>query len=433
MESLKAAAKDYTSIFYVPQMAAIRSKWLRVPELMVTVMLFVAFVAYSYLYKLGFMTKLQPHTMAWIAPSEVQTNFATCMRAFGNCTVVEPDLAAYPHCAQSGNPNAKFPCKVFAQSELFNAVGTAGLTVGTFVSDLSGDADANHHYFVAAVEDLNMVRVMARAHDLLSDDSLSLKAQGYMQFQGEEQPRVIPTTVLMPGRVDAQGMLEGQKMCGRTDPSSPDGNVCISANLGDYYSVGVLLRAANVTLSDTLRITGTLITLHIYLTNLDDFWVWPVGFKPKYIVTPRVAQYADVGARPPPEFFDRMVFDLASTSTASRTQRVSGIRFTIEVETHMGRIDIITAVSNLAVASVVLSVAKRFCSSILTLIYQQIKSLRHIHTLKEVSEFHESLTEEHVKLMLEEGKDHSAIQRARLHFAPGSSCQSSDTSSKESH
>jgi len=277
-----------------------------------------------------------------------------------------------------------------------------------------------------------MVRVMARAHDVLWGDSMSLQAQGYMDFVGEDKLRVIPTTTFSAGNI-TQVLIEGLDTCGNSEPASPEGKVCISTALGDYYSVGTLLNASNVTLTEQLRMTGTLITIKIHMTNVADFWTWPIGFKPKYIVTPRVAQYADVGARPPPEFFDRMVFDLASTSTASRTQRVSGIRFTIEVETHMGRIDIITAVSNLAVASVVLSVAKRFCSSILTLIYQQIKSLRHIHTLKEVSEFHESLTEEHVKLMLEEGKDHSAIQRARLHFAPGSSCQSSDTSSKESH
>lgn len=115
MQKLKTAVNDYISIFHVPQMARIRSKWLRVPEVVVTVILFFAVVAYRYLYKLGFMTILQPETMVWMGPAEVQSNFFSCFRAFGNCTPIEPNLTAPDHCAQSGHPDAKFPCRLFAK------------------------------------------------------------------------------------------------------------------------------------------------------------------------------------------------------------------------------------------------------------------------------------------------------------------------------
>mmetsp|Transcript_59716 Transcript_59716/g.165153 ORF Transcript_59716/g.165153 Transcript_59716/m.165153 type:complete len:121 (+) Transcript_59716:3-365(+) len=111
---------------------------------------------------------------------------------------------------------------------------------------------------------------------------------------------------------------------------------------------------------------GTLITLDIYMTNIDDFWKWPIGFKPKYVVTPRLARYSDTGV-PPPEYFDRMVFDVDSSSAATRTQRVVGIRFTTQVTTHMGTIDIIGSLSHLAVYSVVFSIAKAFIAGFLTL------------------------------------------------------------------
>lgn len=247
-----------------------------------------------------------------------------------------------------------------------------------------------------------MVRVMARAHDVLWGDSMSLQAQGYMHFEGEDQLRFIPTTTFSDGQIN-QVLLEGQKTCGESDPSSPKGRVCISAKLGDYYSVVTLLKAANVTLTEQLRISGTLITINIFMTNIDDFWKWPIGFKPKYIVTPRLAKYSDSGV-PPPEYFDRMVFDVASSNTATRTQRVVGIRFTTEVTTHMGTIDIVGALSHLAVYSVVFSIAKAFITSFLTFVYPRFDSLKHIHTLREVSQYQESVAEEHIKTILDDGK-----------------------------
>lgn len=69
--------------------------------------------------------------------------------------------------------------------------------------------------------------------------------------------------------------------------------MCTSAQFGDYYSVGVLLR---VTLAEELCMSGTLTALDMYMVIIDDFWVWTTGSKPKYAVMPTLAHYTDEGA-----------------------------------------------------------------------------------------------------------------------------------------
>mmetsp|Transcript_75947 Transcript_75947/g.222640 ORF Transcript_75947/g.222640 Transcript_75947/m.222640 type:complete len:429 (+) Transcript_75947:69-1355(+) len=417
--------------FYVPQTVVIRSKWLRIPELITHVFVILSFLLYHFTYRLGFLTSVGPNVEVsqWLTASGVQRNFWHCIHSKGGCEDVVPDAKSYHYCKQSGDHNASRQCRHYAWEQAVHHQYPTAVTIGTAMRHFrrvrhndTEELKLEDEYLMPGVEYLRLVSV--RIH--LDEDSApirwDLRVPGFMKFKGEAELRSIP----LMGKSNGSMTNADGRLCGGADPTTLSEGSCISfeQEAAAYFSVEVLLRAAGIS-PDEVRDKGTVIIIKVKFDNLEDFWSSPVGLKPKYIVTPEWAHFSSSASAP-----SWMVLNHFTDSASTRVSKMVGIHFILKVELNIAAFYFFPAVAKLAVISTIITLAKIFVTHVIAALYRRWQSTIHISVLRDISQFEETLSEDQVKRLLEDGLAPDMIKRSRTRYVQEAErCSSSSSSS----
>lgn len=383
---------EFLTTFVVPKQAVIQNHWLRIPEFLIFITTFMFFFVYTWLYDLGFATIEPLRGQTWMKVSAPQTNFWTCRTSVDTkdlaCDYVKHNVSELPYCEQSGKSTT--PCMFLTPLDLLPPEGSF---IGTAVSmmtypDVTLPAASVHNYYVAGIHSF-MIRVRSRFFADLVPISYTIdQLQGYLEFKEDGSLRSIPK-VKAPGQAGQEESIGHRKesigtLCGTSDPTIASGDVCMDTMFSDYYSIGTLLRAANLTLTDEMRTFGFTLLVKFEFDNLRNFWTHPFGFKPEYIVKVSPAEFSHGGGLSE-EYFDRHQYseDWRSKSTI----RVRGIRFVFESTGRCGIFILGTALSRLAVASVFLTMGKLMTTEVLSRVYGMTPALQHVHLQHMTAEY----------------------------------------------
>lgn len=390
----------YTN-FELHQTVQIRSKWLRIPELVLLVCFVTAFILYDYLYLLGFLTVVDTYEEVWIGGA--RRSIASCLESEYNCDYIEPKADRVKDYCATGDENessGKLPCSTFSQypptSVLVNTDSSSKITFGTCVVYPN-----KTKVYVAGAEHTMAMKFLVLVSDLTGSVSMDLtQTTGYVSFLGEPTPRL-----LNKGFTNDPGDDSDTELCGGNNFHDPDlvSSLCtLFPPLGVYMSLEALLRAANVSIS-AVRKRGASIDMSIDFTNMEGFWSFPVGFKPKYTITPRKTAY-DANGFSPDEFYWRRLNVVKDGVKEVDDVIVKGVRINLYASSVVGEFLLFDAISKLTLASVVLGFVKMFVSTVLTAIYKRMDSLQHVALLYDVTRSEVSRDDHEIKRMLDKSK-----------------------------
>jgi len=190
--------------------------------------------------------------------------------------------------------------------------------------------------YVTEAERLSMVKVAATVAD--QSGAMFFDFQNVplvMHFVGEDLPRPIlecgdwipnggcPLDHLPWEAFPGVGM--SHRSCARCSRGHV-GNGCCKNMHGHFMTLDVLLKAANVTMSDTaflgtIRRFGAIINVDLDFSNLENFWAWPVGFKPRFSFKARKAELTEHFGVIPEQFIE------AVNNSGTAIMRGSGSSF----------------------------------------------------------------------------------------------------------
>eukprot|EP00931_Biecheleriopsis_adriatica_P081215 TRINITY_DN5454_c0_g1_i2.p1 TRINITY_DN5454_c0_g1~~TRINITY_DN5454_c0_g1_i2.p1 ORF type:complete len:483 (+),score=53.36 TRINITY_DN5454_c0_g1_i2:31-1479(+) len=291
--------------FYTPQLVIIRSKKLRVPEVIITFGFLVAAACI-------FVRNLRCFDRVDVFASSI-VNFrapSTCplvenLETHGQCREIRQRISDFPECQSL--PQNVTGCKVVSLDELnsFSRSAGQGTMLALSSTEYLEEACAEESncfwrtigapaatYYAVGVEN---IMVHLRAQFKHQDGSQNLfDTQGFLQFWNETEPRLIPNRMTRTGGHYFADFFENKyrsHVCG--DGVLQKGRTCASTDDGDFYSVGLLLEAANISLQ-SIRTRGQGLILSIDFTDfdVDDFWSHPIGPKPKYVIRPHPFELA---------------------------------------------------------------------------------------------------------------------------------------------
>eukprot|EP00931_Biecheleriopsis_adriatica_P081214 TRINITY_DN5454_c0_g1_i1.p1 TRINITY_DN5454_c0_g1~~TRINITY_DN5454_c0_g1_i1.p1 ORF type:complete len:482 (+),score=44.58 TRINITY_DN5454_c0_g1_i1:89-1534(+) len=292
--------------FYTPQLVVIRSKKLRVPELSITCGFLLA-AAYFFVRNLRCFDRVDvfASTMVTLRPPST-CSLVENVETPGQCREIRQRISDFPECQSL--PQNVTGCKVVSSEELasFSRTAGQGTMIALSITEYLEEACAEEStcfwravgapgatYYAAGVEN---TMVHLRAQFKHQDGSQNLfDTQGFLQFWNETEPRLIPNamTERTGGHYFADFFEDKYRshVCG--DGILQKGRTCASTDDGDFYSVGLLLEAANISLQ-SIRTRGQGLILNIDFSDLDvdDFWSHPIGPKPKYVIRPHPFELA---------------------------------------------------------------------------------------------------------------------------------------------
>jgi len=181
-----------------------------------------------------------------------------------------------------------------------------------------------------------------------------------------------------------------------------------------YITVGTLLLAANQSLEDGgltdlpggSRRWGTELILRLHFTNIDDFWTWPWGLKPKFLLSPMPVRFTSEVEVQPGQFWRTSMAD----GTGSHNVVVRGTRLSWVVTSSLASFDFMTAVKRITVATIIIGFTKTVVSALLTRIYRLFPSTRHIGVLYTVSRYDHTM--EDTEFAMTDG--HSQVARSAI-------------------
>lgn len=319
---LPTYADDVTSKFYYPKFAVIRSKKLKIPQIVIAFCSVALVLCYELIYNLRFM-RLTPlaidfHPMMFPALS----NFWECSSySKADCVNDIPEDEPQCHMSQTVDifdvtakkwlPHNITPtCRAFDHSEdvhtdnnrvdlstrtvhfvetKSNTTGVWDMAPGSVTQTLTIGAMQ-----VVGFGGLLFVPAQEVRHDLFS-------MQGFLQFANEDTPRRIQCSKGEGPWQDCGSLHQGNYWKSRypnvASLESP-GWRYNDTGCGVYNSyvrchVSTLLEAAGINHIDKLidgkspRNFGVSLQVHVEVTNMDghDFWSFPWGSKPKYVIS----------------------------------------------------------------------------------------------------------------------------------------------------
>lgn len=423
---MKPSAIDrFLTEFAVPQEVRIRSKWLRVPEIIIDVLLVSVFVMYRYVYMLGFCEIMDTRGRVCILDTGVYApGTGTCWEVSGACPYFVPEATKYDYCAQHGGRVAEpldptsmnstcglvWPCvNPRWRSVTFSRSGI-GVTLATSIAFENGT-----QAYITAAEHMHVLKVMARVPTDAGQAPLNLyQTSGAFQFAGEEKPRRFSYKAMQGQTNREYPGWTSNKTCGGIQGDSVSAHECCTSSYATYFTLGVLMEAAGVSMNDesvigSVRQFGTQLDLNIHFTNVDDFWSWPIGFKPRYTVQVERARFVEGGLSPEERY---RAFWLNDDNVTEEIM-ARGVSVTPQVTAHLAAFEPLVAVTKLTIATVIMGFTKVFVSRILTFVYRRCLDLQHVSVLHDIAKTETSLADHEVKDLLA-NSDHGKVDRRHM-------------------
>merc|ERR1712194_170481 len=281
--------------------------------------------------------------------------------------------------------------------------------------------------YYPGAEHRGVVKMQARVVDLDNTVSMDLySTPGSVQFVGEKLPRRIWHRVgVGDGVNDSDFSAEAvpgtvsDKFCDTLhDGLHGPLTSCEHTYYGIYFNLDVLLKAANADLDEMtkqrnlpFRSLGMNVDLHIHFTNMEHFWVLPIGFKPKFTVYVKKTEFTDKGA--PPESYWMQYLEVNGTR---HPVNIRGVKVNMIVTQLVGKFVFFDAFMQLTLASIVLGFTKTIVSFGLTSIYKKwgALDLTHVALLHDISLNEVSKNDHEVKDMLLNHPAGQTVDRTKL-------------------
>jgi len=395
---------NFLTRFEVTQHGVVYSKWLRIPELLVFALLFSSTMCYHLVYHLAILKQEHLKTSVLVDITSPGDNmFQAYANPMVNLLDFEVSATDVPFCKQSGSPLAKRDCKRFPRAVLVpsHIIGESIFVASTVATFKSVEGGPNKYTSLHNVQRFDQTIIHLKLNTVAPAGFDFRTAQGFMKFQGEDNLRLIRS---VDASLNLLPTARADKACGDVLPKQyhghefMDSGMCVSTDWGEFYSVATLLRAVNVSLDgeDDLRSRGLYMDLHITFTNIDlvNFWSWPFGYYPKYVVEPVVTVR---GTEQEVQF--ATCADVEGVDCIMR--RGLAARFT--VKGHFGSFSLFHAITKLSIAFLCLGACKIIISKGLVNVYGLFQSYRHIPVLHSHAEFEDHDFQEIAKKLLEEG------------------------------
>ena len=177
-----------------------------------------------------------------------------------------------------------------------------------------------------------------------------------------------------------------------------------------------LLRAAGVDLdaqsdkSPSMRTMGMTLSVQFKLTNWDisDFWSWPIGLKPKYIIEV-------VNAGRSSSSLYRMYERLEHNETFRGRFDHKGITLLVTTTTSWANFSPSNLISTLVIAAGFLKYANMFVTSVLIKVYSMLGQTKHISQLYTYNARSKSVHEEEVWALAADQDMNNEQKRDRFH------------------
>lgn len=375
------------------------------PEIVLDFMLFFGFVVYNYLYKLDFVKHVDTTNHLWHKPMAYSP--LACATVLGTCSILDKvprNMSDY--CEATGNTMGcvdSLPYSLLRHESADSAFfATSVRAIEHSDGEILGhnnSANSWSEVYVRGVEFVSILKVVARVTDklgMLAYDFVS--APVLLQFEGEALPRRFATCdfgTASPGH-DYAGVEVSSEFCG----AKGGHKICCTNIYGNYFTAATLLEAANVSMTDVsgdgdIRKFGTIIDLWVEFSNMENFWSWPIGFKPYFLVKARRAEFTEGGV-PPENFYEHFV--------DGKTLIVRGLTFRVRIKSTVGAIEPLYAIKQASLAAVILSITKQIVSIGLVFLYKHIKSLQHVAQMHHNSTYEVTKDEHQVKSLLESGE-----------------------------
>jgi len=372
--TLVQMADRFFSEYTVSKTVKIRSRWLRVPEVALNTAIFLYIVMYQMVYNLQFIKMDAAKATTNMNFRGAMENWNSCSYSLGNCKMLPPDPKDYTYCKESLVKG----CQV----KEIDDISAPSFTSAEIATVQSCCGKGNHsHYYIAGAEDYLM------------------KFRFLVESSDSEGPSFAVGS--MPGFLkNHKGELQPISACKQQGPCQVMNRSALwSAGYADFYGIGTLVAAAGVDLNDrrprltnttqtfasppTWRFTGVNLMLNVIFTNADraDFWMWPFGLKPKYIIEPVHLRLADESAGG--------TFDFGRRG-------MNGITFVVKAGGTVGSFKLIYVLTALVVSSALFSLSSFLVSSVLVRMYSlsdqlQLAAVMHDHYKSEYSLMEEDL------------------------------------------
>jgi len=386
--------------YRTPHFVIIRSKWLRIPELCLKGILLLIFMSYIVI-PLHFMRKdpvtqsrtldLEPPISDWwnsdctwlkgdceiVVPNETECdkNFSSCLPAPLHESAISPKGGA----VQGGSVSVAF-------SEFRTVEACAKSEISRCTSFKKGHAENRSFSGV----DTLLLFVRHRFETATWTQS-GAEVQGLLEFADGSEPRRLRDKVSNSAVISDEAFLAQRfpDFCGSDNGNGSD--TCMSTQAGDYMSIGLLLKAANMSI-DTIRVHGGAMELGLTFTNMDmsDFWSYPIGPKAKYVYRPREQLLGfNEGSQ---DIFWTELEDI--TETSQRKVVKPCLLIAVNFKGERGVFDWLTLMTRLTVCSAALALSHFVVDNILVTLYKRSESMKHVHALFEVYKQKESPEDE---------------------------------------
>jgi len=418
---------DWYTNFSMPQRVHIRSKWLRIPELIIGVLLASAFILYNYMYMLGFVTVVDMTPHAYFGTQERNPNNGSSRGWFLYHTAKKwhEEPKDYKYCSQAPENNGYvnetdgvLPCNK-GLGKLAKDSGSSAIIATCIFFE---DSDTIVYY--PGAEHRVVAKMLARVVDLDNTVAMDLySTPGSWQFVGEKLPRRFRNG--FSGDVNdrsSAGAVSGtvsDKFCDSFDDGfNGPGSMCDRNAWGVYFTLDVLLKAANTDLDHQCQLRnipyrslGMDMDVHVHFTNMENFWVLPIGFKPKYTVNVEKTDFAEKGYAPETYWMQ----DLEVNGTRHPVN-IRGVKINMIVTHLVGKFVFFDAFMKLTLASVVLGFTKTIVSLVFIYIYKKcgVFDLTHVALLHDISLNEVSKNDHEVKDLLLHHEAGALVDRTKL-------------------
>jgi hypothetical protein len=391
---------EFITNFEYNKVAIIKSKRLRIPELVIGGILFAIVLLHQLIYKLRFLKEapVRVEFSAKLLPT--YSNWWDCSSYSGSCKrdiPKNPDFCSKKYKMEVWNPqlkktevrDSKMDCRSFdfdrdvELSSDWVMASTRTVTVHEVKDEENGEwklvpGDMQQH-LMNGVSQMLAFRGLTGPSEYI--DRPLAEIQGFIKFANESTPRRIQCAdehKFLEDCPNFQGGSYWSKSYPAVSGSDPTPEVRHDAT-GCFVVAGfvrchmsTLLAAAGVDLDkevkkgETPRVAGFTLDVNVHLTNWDsgDFWSFPYGLKPKYIIEVKRRDLVN-------KLWIRQSYQYYHGGSRERTDHY-GIRLLFGTTVTWGCVDLLTLGASAVIAASFFAYASQFVTSVLLKVYDMI-------------------------------------------------------------
>lgn len=371
---------DFFTGFSVHPVVTIRSKYLKVPQIICLSLAFAAVFGTSAA-RLWIFEPVAVQVVPFLEVRRPASNFWTCSAREADCNVSSwPRRPSY-----CDKPAAK--CYPFHFAEILPAGDFLGSGVAIGLSQKEWCSPLEHSCigrdnstkWVQNVEDLTIkVRTSFHVVDKNAHKIRAHELQSVLQFKNG-------TTMRLWNRNDSEhevypvqhGEWFKRRYPERCGHSTGDVGTCMSTIWGEYITLKILFEAAGADL-DASWDRGMTLDFGIIFSSMDanEFWSWPWGFKPKIVYVPQIRE---LGSDDSAVFFPEAGVDAEITKVA----RVVHIK--AWGEGILGVVNPIYIMTELAIMGTIYTMVTAVVRNVLARLYARMPNLRHVSYLQDLA------------------------------------------------